>query len=95
MNWEGILAITACVGLVITIIGFVFALGKLVARFEALEGRVCEDRDSNSKQHAEFYVTVRNVEGIKVELLNLAKSFDEMRVDIREILARLPKAKAS
>ena len=91
MSWEGIVAIATCLGLIITIATFVFALGKLVSRFEILEGRVVEDREKNSTQHAEFYVTSKNVEGLKIELVYVRKSLDEMKLDVREILDRIPK----
>jgi hypothetical protein len=91
MNWEGIVAIATCVGLVITIVGFVFATGKLVARFENLEGRVKEDREKNSDQHAEFYDTIRAVTTITVEVKNLGSRFDELRDEVKEVLSRFPK----
>ena len=68
MSWEGIVAIATCLGLIITIATFVFALGKLVSRFEILEGRVVEDREKNSTQHAEFYVNF-NTSAITTTLL--------------------------
>jgi hypothetical protein len=89
MGWEGIVALATGIGLVLTIAGFVFALGKLVARFEGMEARVSEDREKNSKQHEDFYSTSRCVEGLTVKMENLAKSLDELRIDVREILARL------
>ena len=91
MNWEGIVAIATCCGLVITISGFLFALGKLVARFEGLEARVCEDRDKNTKQHEDFYETRTYVESLKVEIANLVKTLDEVSGDVKEILRNLPK----
>jgi hypothetical protein len=90
MQWSGTISIATLVSLIIAIIGFVYAMGKLVARFEVIENRVIEDRETNSNQHNEFYGTTRNVEGIKVEITNLVKNVDEMRIDVREILTRLP-----
>jgi hypothetical protein len=89
MGWEGIAAIVACIGLLLTVVGFIFSMGKLVSRFEMLESRVCEDRDKNADQHKDFYDTVRNVEGLQVEIVNLGKSIDEMKLDVREILSKL------
>jgi hypothetical protein len=89
MSWVGIATIGSIVGLLLTIAGFVFAIGKLVSRFENLEARVCEDRNKNSDQHKEFYSTVKNVEGIQVEISNLGEKIDEMKLDVREILASL------
>jgi len=93
MNWEGITAIVACGGLLFTIVGFAVTIGKLVARFEVLENRVCEDRDHNSDQHKEFYTTVRSVEGLQVSLTALGKNVDEVKaavVEIHTLLLRRP-----
>jgi len=89
MGWEGIVAVATCAGLVITIAGVVFAMGKLVARIEMLDSRACEDRDKNSEQHREFYETSRTVVGVQAELSGLATSIGEVKKDVREILARV------
>ena len=89
MNWEGVAALAAIAGVVFTVAGFVFSFGKLTARFESMEVRTKEDRESNGAQHNEFYDTARCVSGMEVNIDNLSKSLDELKVDVREVLNRV------
>jgi hypothetical protein len=91
MSWEGITGLAALVGLLITIATLIYSRGNLDARFKMLEARVAEDREKNACQHNDFYETNRDVAGVKVEIANLVKSLDEVKIDLREILTRLPK----
>lgn len=90
MGWEGIVAITSCAGLLLSIGAMVYALGKIVARLEALEGRVKEDRDKNESEHKDFSETARIVSGLQVSMQNVEKALDEVKLSLSKILDRLP-----
>jgi hypothetical protein len=91
MDIQGVVGIAAVCGFVITAGGLVYSRGEMDARFKGLESRVNEDREKNADQHRDFYDTTRCVEGIKVEVVNLGKSLDEIKIDVKEVLNRLQK----
>lgn len=86
MGWEGIVAIVSCVGLLLSIAAMVYALGKLVARLEALEGRVCEDRKNNENQHKEFIASMGDVRDMKIHLQYIRGTLDDMKGSIGTLL---------
>jgi hypothetical protein len=91
MAWEGIAAICAILGVIGGALTVVFVFGQLVARLTALEGRVSEERDKNTKQHEEFYCTSKEVIGISSDLKNLIDRFSELRDEIRAALVEARK----
>jgi|WetSurMetagenome_2_1015567.scaffolds.fasta_scaffold155098_3 hypothetical protein len=86
MNWEGIAAIATGIGLLISVLGVVFAGGKIVSRLETLEARTKEDRERNGDDHREFRETSACVGGIAVKMDNVEKILDGLRRDITAIL---------
>lgn len=90
MGWEGIAAIAACIALVFTILGVVFVFGKIVSRLESLEARVKEDRDKNDDQHKKYDATTSCAEGLEIKVSNVEKVMEEVRLDLKKILERLP-----
>jgi Tfp pilus assembly protein PilO len=87
MNFESV--ITLVIQLV-TIAGFVFALGKRDARLENLEKRAEEDRAKNNEQHKEFYATRDSVTAVTVELREFGRRLEKIETSLEEILSRLP-----
>jgi predicted nucleic acid-binding Zn-ribbon protein len=91
---EIITIVIAALALLLTIAGFLVALGRRDARLDNLEDRMKEDRERNSDQHAEFYATARAVTGLEVEVKNLGESIKTLSADVRAALNRLPAERA-
>jgi hypothetical protein len=89
MAWEGIAAVSACIALVLSVLGVVFVWGKIVSRLEALEARVKEDREKNDVQHSEFSKTLLCVSGLEIKMQNLGEKIDEVKTSLQSILTRL------
>ena len=78
-------------GVLGTVAGVVFALGKRDAKLDALSERCREEWDRNSRQHAEFYTTRDTVTKIDTKFDDLARRMENIEDDVKEILSRLPK----
>ena len=78
-------------GVLGTLAGVLFALGKRDAKLDALEGRCREEWERNSRQHSEFYMTRDTVTRIDTKFDDIARRMENMEDDVKEILSRLPK----
>jgi len=94
MDLQIIAIILTALGLLGTIAGLVFALGKRDARFEALESRCKEDREKNSEQHKDFYDTRDSVTSINVTLAEFSRRMSNVEDDVKEVLRRLPRGES-
>ena len=91
IDWTAVAVVIALLGLLGTIAGLVFALGKRDARLDVLESRAKEDREKNSDQHKEFYAMRDTVSAISARFDSIEKRLDKLEEGIMEILRLLPK----
>ena len=75
----------------LTIIGFVFALGKRDQKLKDIEDRLKEDREKNTDQHKEFYENRNTVTKITAQFEDFGRRLEGNEGDVKEILSRLPR----
>jgi hypothetical protein len=90
MDIAAVGVIVALLGLLGTIAGVVFALGKRDSRLDNLEERVKEDREKNSDQHKEFYSMRETVAAITPLYEAIKERLDKVEEGVMEILRRMP-----
>ena len=91
MDFAAIGTVIALLGLLGTIAGLVFALGKRDARLDNLESRSKEDREKNAEQHKEFYGTNAAVIALVAKVDGLTRSVEKLEEGIAEILRLMPR----
>ena len=86
--------IIALISLTITILGTIvsciFLFGRLFEKINNTIIRMNEDRDKNEKQHEEFYSVKDNTITMASEIKSLSRLIEDIKMDIKEILSRLP-----
>ena len=83
-------AVIAVLGMLGTIVGVVFSLGKRDSRLDVLEERLKEDREKNSDQHKEFYSMRETVAAITPLYEAIKERLDKVEEGVMEILRRMP-----